>query len=70
MTLKLQLPPGQHSVAVYVEDWGGRAWIAATVKAAGQVVRKTGDGQWKTTGSLNISPLIWWNSRLPPPSTR
>ncbi|MCB9737940.1 MAG: putative metal-binding motif-containing protein [Deltaproteobacteria bacterium] len=56
-TFQLQLPPGQHSVAVYVEDWGGRAWIAATVKAAGQVVRKTGDGQWKTTGSLKAAAV-------------
>lgn len=49
-TFQLQLAPGPHSVAVYVEDWGGRAWFAATIKAAGQVLSATGDGSWKTDG--------------------
>ena len=44
------LPPGDHSIALYMEDWGGRGWIAATVKADGQVISATGDGSWLTDG--------------------
>lgn len=56
-TFRLRLPRGPHSVAVYVEDWGGRAWIAATIKAHGRVLRKTGDGAWKTTGVLKAASV-------------
>jgi hypothetical protein len=56
-TFTLALPPGPHSVAVYVEDWGGRAWLAASVKAGGQVLTATGDGRWKTDGVRKTQPV-------------
>lgn len=56
-TVTVALPPGDHSIAVYVEDWGGRAWLAATVKVDGQVVSATGDGSWWTDGVRHAAPV-------------
>ena len=49
-TFTFQLPAGDHSIAVYMEDWGGYAYFAATVRVDGQLVSVTGDGSWLTTG--------------------
>ena len=50
-TFSFQLPQGNHAIAVYTEDWGGYAYLAATVRVDGQIVSKTGDGSWRTLGS-------------------
>ncbi len=60
-TFTFQLPRGDHAIAVYTEDWGGYAYLAATVRVDGQIVSKTGDGSWRTTGALYANSL-WRNT--------
>ena len=51
-TYTLLLPAGDHTVAAYVEDWGGLAWFAGTVRADGELIAQTGDGTWLSNGTV------------------
>ncbi len=46
MTASMDLSPGTHTVSYYVEDWGGIAYFASSVRADGQPVAVTGDGDF------------------------
>ncbi len=49
----LELDSGvDHAFAFYVEDWGGLAYFAASVRIDGQVVVASGDGDFTSTGAL------------------
>ena len=57
----LELDTGDtHALAFYVEDWGGLAYFAASVRVDGQVVAATGDGDFTGTGGISSSSINEW----------
>ncbi|MFT5679920.1 MAG: hypothetical protein ACI8RZ_000825 [Myxococcota bacterium] len=49
-----------HAFAFYVEDWGGLAYFAASIRVDGQVVAATGSGEFASTGGISTSSINEW----------
>jgi hypothetical protein len=59
--ITVTVPAGDHTVAVYAEDWGVVAYFAATLWVDGVLVSQTGDGTWLTDGTRIVGSQNWWD---------
>lgn len=62
-TLELQTG-ADHAFAFYVEDWGGLAYFAASIRVDGAVVATTGDGDFTVWGATTPRGNEW-STRIP-----
>ena len=57
----LELDSGaDHAIAFYVEDWGGIAYFAASVRVDGLVVAATGAGEFTSVGEVSATYVNEW----------